>query len=67
MSEQKELTPQKIQQEIGMLNLRINDMMTQLNSVMKAMMEEIQNKDAKIKELQAPVLKASEAPADKLN
>ena len=53
-------TPQKIQQEIGMLNLRINDMMTQLNSVMKAMMEEIQSKDAKIKELQAPIKKEPE-------
>jgi len=29
-----------IMQQIGMLNLRINDMMTQLNAVMKAMMEE---------------------------
>ena len=27
-------------QQIGMLNLRINDMMTQLNAVMKAFMEE---------------------------
>jgi regulator of replication initiation timing len=27
-------------QEIGMLNLRINDMMVQLNAVLKAMMEE---------------------------
>ncbi len=27
-------------QHIGMLNLRINDMMTQLNVVMKAMMDE---------------------------
>jgi len=27
-------------QQIGMLNLRINDMMTQLNAVMKAMLEE---------------------------
>jgi hypothetical protein len=27
-------------QQIGMLNLRINDMMTQLNTVMKAMMDE---------------------------
>ncbi len=27
-------------QRIGMLNLRINDMMTQLNAVMKAMMDE---------------------------
>ena len=29
-----------IMQQIGMLNLRINDMMTQLNAVMKAMLEE---------------------------
>jgi regulator of replication initiation timing len=29
-----------IMQQVGMLNLRINDMMTQLNAVMKAMMEE---------------------------
>ncbi|MGE5555926.1 MAG: hypothetical protein ACM3UY_06675 [Methanocella sp.] len=29
-----------VMQQIGMLNLRINDMMTQLNAVMKAMMEE---------------------------
>lgn len=27
-------------QQIGMLNLRINDMMTQLNAVMKMMMDE---------------------------
>jgi regulator of replication initiation timing len=29
-----------IMQQIGMLNLRINDMMTQLNTVMRAMLEE---------------------------
>lgn len=29
-----------IMQQIGMLNLRINDMMTQLNTVMKTMMDE---------------------------
>ncbi|MFB3889047.1 MAG: hypothetical protein ACE14S_06110 [Candidatus Bathyarchaeia archaeon] len=29
-----------ITQQIGMLNLRINDMMTQLNTVMKMMMDE---------------------------
>ncbi|MCL5876653.1 MAG: hypothetical protein M1540_02440 [Candidatus Bathyarchaeota archaeon] len=32
--------PTELMQQIGMLNLRINDMMTQLNAVMKAMMEE---------------------------
>ena len=35
---QTEPTPQTMQQ-IGMLNLRINDMMTQLNAVIKVMME----------------------------
>ncbi len=29
-----------VMQQIGMLNLRINDMMTQLNTVMKMMMDE---------------------------
>ncbi len=29
-----------IMQQIGMLNLRINDMMTQLNTVIKALLEE---------------------------
>ena len=29
-----------VMQQIGMLNLRINDMMTQLNIVMKTMMDE---------------------------
>jgi hypothetical protein len=29
-----------IMQQIGMLNLRINDMMAQLNNVMKTMMDE---------------------------
>jgi len=35
---QNEASP--VMQQIGMLNLRINDMMTQLNAVMKMMMEE---------------------------
>jgi len=34
----QEISP--IMQQIGMLNLRISDMMNQLNAVMKAMMEE---------------------------
>ncbi len=29
-----------VMQQIGMLNLRINDMMTQLNTVMKMLMDE---------------------------
>ena len=32
--------PSPAMQQIGMLNLRINDMMTQLNAVLKVMMEE---------------------------
>ena len=39
-------------QQIGMLNLRINDMMTQLNAVMKALMDEnaaLKNENAALK------------------
>jgi regulator of replication initiation timing len=42
-----------IMQQIGMLNLRINDMMTQLNAVMKAMMDEnasLKKENAELKE-----------------
>ena len=42
---QNETSP--VMQQIGILNLRINDMMTQLNTVMKMMMDE---KDALKKE-----------------
>ncbi len=38
MSQQSQADP--VMQQIGMLNLRINDMMTQLNVVMKTMMDE---------------------------
>ncbi len=38
MSTQDAQSP--VMQQIGMLNLRINDMMTQLNAVMKTMIEE---------------------------
>ena len=38
MAQATEASP--VMQQIGMLNLRINDMMTQLNAVMKAMLEE---------------------------
>jgi gas vesicle protein len=55
-----ELT-QKTQQQIGKLNLRINDMMEELNSTIKTLLEEIQTKDAKIKELQVTVKKEPEA------
>ncbi len=39
-------------QQIGMLNLRISDMMTQLNVVMKALMDEncsLKNENANLK------------------
>jgi regulator of replication initiation timing len=38
LTESTEASP--VIQQIGMLNLRINDMMTQLNVVMKVMIEE---------------------------
>jgi regulator of replication initiation timing len=34
------MEPPTVMQQIGMLNLRINDMMTQLNAVMKTIIEE---------------------------
>jgi regulator of replication initiation timing len=48
-----------IMQQVGMLNLRINDMMTQLNSVMKMMMEENaalkkENAELKAKQKETP-------------
>lgn len=57
---QPELT-QNTQQAIGKLNLRINDMMEELNHTIKTLLEEIQTKDAKIKELQVTVKKEPEA------
>ena len=39
---QKQTEPSPHLQQIGLLNLRINDMMTQLNATMKALMEENQ-------------------------
>jgi regulator of replication initiation timing len=50
---QTESTP--IMQQIGMLNLRINDMMTQLNATLKAMMEEnktLKQENTELKEKQ---------------
>lgn len=42
LSEREKMVPYspEIQQQIGMLNLRINDMMAQLNVVMKVIIEE---------------------------
>lgn len=48
------LSPQ-IQKQIGMLNLRIEDMMTQFNTVMKTVLEENTALQQKILELQVPV------------
>jgi len=39
---QKQTESAPIMQQIGMLNLRINDMMTQLNATLKVLMEENQ-------------------------
>jgi regulator of replication initiation timing len=51
-----------VMQQIGMLNLRINDMMTQLNAVMKTMMDENsalrkENADLKAKQEDKQILK----------
>jgi regulator of replication initiation timing len=49
---QTEPTPQTMQQ-ISMLNLRINDMMTQLNATLKAVLEEnqaLKSENAELKE-----------------
>jgi regulator of replication initiation timing len=40
MAQEKPMQSDSVMQQIGMLNLRINDMMTQLNTVMKAFMDE---------------------------
>jgi hypothetical protein len=40
LTDQIQIEASPVMQQIGMLNLRINDMMTQLNAVMKALMEE---------------------------
>ena len=48
---------QKTQQQIGKLNLRINDMMEELNHTIKTLLKEIQTKGAKIKGLQVTVKK----------
>jgi regulator of replication initiation timing len=40
LTDQTQTEASPVMQQIGMLNLRINDMMTQLNTVMKMMMEE---------------------------
>lgn len=44
--------PSQVMQQIGMLNLRINDMMTQLNAVIKALLDEntdFKKENAKLK------------------
>jgi regulator of replication initiation timing len=40
LTEQTQNAVSPAMQQIGMLNLRINDMMTQLNTVMKMLMQE---------------------------
>jgi regulator of replication initiation timing len=50
-----------VMQQIGMLNLRINDMMTQLNTVMKMMMDEntaLKNENTQLKTKQEKTTKA---------
>jgi regulator of replication initiation timing len=40
LTDQTQNNASPVMQQIAMLNLRINDMMTQLNTVLKAMMDE---------------------------
>jgi len=40
MATQESTQPSPVMWQIGMLNLRINDIMTQLNPVMKALVDE---------------------------
>jgi hypothetical protein len=40
INQQQPEQPSPVMQQIGMLNLRINDMMTQLNTVMKTMLDQ---------------------------
>jgi hypothetical protein len=46
-----------IQQAIGKLNLRISDMMEELNKTLKTCLDEIQAKNDKIMELQVNIKK----------
>ncbi|MCW3983186.1 MAG: hypothetical protein NWE96_04240 [Candidatus Bathyarchaeota archaeon] len=55
------MEPPTVMQQIGMLNLRINDMMTQLNAVMKTMMEENTALKKENAELKAKQEKASKS------
>ena len=49
---QQSLSPEA-QQAIGMLNLRLNDYMTQLNSVIRLLVEENQNLNSQLANVQA--------------
>jgi regulator of replication initiation timing len=59
LTENTEVSP--VIQQIAMLNLRINDMMNQLNSVMKTMMEENTNLKKENTELKAKEEKISKS------
>jgi regulator of replication initiation timing len=59
LTENTEVSP--VMQQIAMLNLRINDMMNQLNSVMKTMMEENTNLKKENADLKAKQEKISKS------
>ncbi|MFA5307014.1 MAG: hypothetical protein WC365_06215 [Candidatus Babeliales bacterium] len=46
--------PSQVQQQLGLLNLRLNDFMTQLNAVIKTLVDENQALQTTIAELQNP-------------
>lgn len=58
MMEKNQSQVSPMQQQIGLLNLRINDMMAQLNTVIKALMDENAG-------LQAEILRLKGEPAKK--
>jgi regulator of replication initiation timing len=59
LTENTEVSP--VMQQIGMLNLRINDMMTQLNAVMKTILEENANLKRENTDLKAKQEKTSKS------
>jgi hypothetical protein len=63
LTERVEASP--VMQQIGMLNLRISDMMTQLNAVMKVMMDENTALKKENTELKAPPKGSADSKQEK--
>jgi hypothetical protein len=61
LNQQQSEQPSPILQQIGMLNLRINDMMTQLNTLMKMLIDENASLKRKNVDLQTKQEKTSKS------